>query len=147
MGIFVSNKNSAYIIAEVGQNHQGEFQIALDYINQLASVGVDAVKFQMRSNIHLFSTEKLNQPYDNKNAFGATYGSHREKLELSFDEMFRLREAAAQNGIDFICTPFDEESLVKLIDLDVDALKVASFDFGNMPFFKFDYKFREKIYN
>ena len=132
MGLFVSKNNSAYIIAEVGQNHQGDYQIALDYVDKLASVGVDAVKFQMRSNKNLFSPEKLDQPYDNQNAFGTTYGEHREKLELSFDEMSRLRDSAVRKGMDFICTPFDEVSLSKLLDLDIYSREMQEMNIGTM---------------
>lgn len=129
-----STKNAAYIIAEVGQNHQGDFETARKYIDELARVGVDAVKFQMRDNESLFSKEKLAEPYNSNNAFGRTYGEHRAALELSVGEMSRLREHAADLELDFMCTPFDQVSLEHLIEMDVDLIKIASFDFGNLPF-------------
>lgn len=129
-----SKKNVAYIIAEVGQNHQGKFETAREYIDELARVGVDAVKFQMRDNKTLFSREKLEEPYNSNNAFGKTYGEHRDALELTVEEMSRLREHAADLNLDFMCTPFDEPSLQHLVDMDVDLIKIASFDFGNLPF-------------
>lgn len=132
--MFKSKKNSAYIIAEIGQNHQGELDLASSYINKMAEIGVDAVKFQVRDNTYLFSEEKLNSPYDNPNSFGPTYGEHRRRLELNFDDFKLLRQQAAEQNIDFICTAFDEPSLEFLVELKVDAIKVASFDFANLPF-------------
>lgn len=129
-----SKKNAAYVIAEVGQNHQGDFDTAIKYIDELARIGVDAVKFQMRNNASLFSKEKLAEPYNSNNAFGATYGEHRAALELSVEEMSRLRKHAADRDVDFMCTPFDTVSLNNLIGMDVDLLKIASFDFGNILF-------------
>lgn len=130
----ISKKNAAYIIAEVGQNHQGDYEMAREYISELSRIGVDAVKFQMRDNKTLFSPDKLKEPYNSPNSFGETYQKHRDALELSVDEMSKLRDQATIANIDFMCTPFDEVSLKNLIDMDVDLLKIASFDFGNMPF-------------
>lgn len=129
--MFKSKKNAAYFIAEIGQNHQGEFTIAKDYISKLQATGVDAVKFQMRDNKTLFSQEKLDEPYVSSNSFGATYGEHRNHLELSVDEMQRLRDHSKKLGIDFGVTAFDNTSLRHLIEMEVDFIKVASFDFGN----------------
>lgn len=134
MNVIKSKRNAAYIIAEVGQNHQGSFDEAAKYISELATCGVDAVKFQMRHNKTLFTAEKLLEPYDSVNSFGKTYGEHREFLELSLDDMLRLRELTHKYELDFICTPFDEVSLQNLVSMDVDFIKIASFDFGNLPF-------------
>ena len=134
MNTLVSQKNAAYVIAEVGQNHQGDFDLAIRYIDELARIGVDAVKFQMRDNQALFSKERLEAPYESPNAFAETYGAHRDALEFSFEEMKRLREHTAKQGVDFMCTPFDDNSLERLIDIDVDLIKIASFDFGNLPY-------------
>ena len=131
-----ANSDDSYIIAEVGQNHQGSVDIALRYVEDFASLGANAVKFQMRDNKTLFSTEALLRPYDSTNSFGATYGEHREALELTFEEMKRVRERCYKVGVDFMCTPFDEPSLEKLIILETDVLKVASFDLGNLPLLK-----------
>ena len=46
--------NDAFVIAEVGQNHQGDLSVARDYIRIFAMAGADAVKFQTRNNKYLF---------------------------------------------------------------------------------------------
>lgn len=130
----VLNLLDNYFIAEVGQNHQGDVTTAIDYVTQFAKAGASAVKFQMRDNVTLFDQSMRDMPYKASNSFGDTYGEHRENLELSFEEFILIKDACDKNNVDFICTPFDENSLTNLIKLDVSAIKIASFDLGNLSF-------------
>jgi N-acetylneuraminate synthase/sialic acid synthase len=126
--------DEAFIIAEVGQNHQGELETARDYIKIFATAGADAVKFQTRNNKYLFSKEAYEAPYGSENAFAETYGPHREKLELLPEWLPILKEDCDKFGVKFMSTPFDEPSLELLCEIGVDLIKVASFDLGNLPF-------------
>jgi len=128
------SSHQSLIIAEVGQNHQGKLENALEYIQRFASAGADVIKFQTRNNRYLFSEDAYNKPYDSENAFGPTYGEHREQLELTPDEKRILRAKCREAGALFMSTPFDEHSLELLVALQVDLLKIASFDIGNLPF-------------
>lgn len=128
-----SKKNAAYIIAEIGQNHQGDLDMAKRYIEVFAHAGADAVKFQMRDNKTLFSPDQLARPYESENAFGPTYGEHREYLEFTPQQMRELKKVSEDNGVDFMCTAFDEVSLGHLQDMGVEIIKVSSFDLGNIP--------------
>jgi len=123
-------------IAEVGQNHQGDLQSALNYIKKFSSLGADVLKFQTRNNKYLFDDESYNKLYNSENSFGNTYGEHREFLELSHDEVKCVRERCINEGVLFMSTPFDEPSLDFLCEINTDILKVASFDLGNLPFLK-----------
>ena len=131
---FSADMKKPYIIAEVGQNHNGSLEVALDYIKTFAQNGASAIKFQTRDNKYLFSDTAYNKEYNSENAFGRTYGEHREHLELSVDELVILRNACWENGVHFMSTPFDEPSLELLCEISVDLIKVASFDIGNLPF-------------
>ena len=122
-----------YIIAEVGQNHQGDLELARKYIKIFANEGANAVKFQTRNNKKLFSEDAYNKNYESENAFGATYGEHREALELKTEWIPILKADCHSYGVKFMSTPFDEDSLDLLIQNDVDILKIASFDIGNLP--------------
>ncbi len=124
----------AFIIAEVGQNHQGELDLAREYIRVFAFEGADAIKFQTRNNRYLFSDDAYCAPYQSENAFADSYGLHREKLELKPEWLPILKEDCIKYGVKFMSTPFDEPSLELLSQIDVDILKVASFDLGNLPF-------------
>ena len=129
-----SKKNAAYVIAEVGQNHQGDIDLAKRYIHRFAEAGADAIKFQKRDMETLFTREALEKPYDSENAFADTYGAHREFLELSIEEMHILKKECESAGVDFMCTAFDEVSLEGLVSIGTDVIKIASFDMGNLPF-------------
>lgn len=126
-------EDKPFIIAEVGQNHQGDLELAREYIKVFASAGADAVKFQTRNNKYLFSEEAYLAPYGSENAFAETYGAHREKLELNPDFLPILKKECIKYGVKFMSTPFDEPSLEILRNLDADIIKIASFDLGNLP--------------
>jgi sialic acid synthase len=125
--------NEVFIIAEVGQNHNGDLELAREYIRIFAFEGADAVKFQTRNNKYLFSQDAYDAPYASENAFAETYGAHREKLELKPEWLPILKDDCVKHGIKFMSTPFDEPSLELLKSIDVDILKIASFDLGNLP--------------
>lgn len=122
-----------FVIAEVGQNHNGDLDLAREYIRIFAFEGANAIKFQTRNNEYLFSKDAYEAPYSSENAFAATYGAHREKLELKPEWLPILKEDCTKHGVKFMSTPFDEPSLEVLKQIDVDILKVASFDLGNLP--------------
>jgi len=128
------DKVEPFVIAEVGQNHQGDLALAREYIRIFAFEGADAVKFQTRNNRYLFSPDAYDAPYLSENAFSDTYGGHREKLELKPEWLPILKQDCIKYGVKFMSTPFDEPSLELLKSIDVDILKIASFDLGNLPF-------------
>jgi len=129
--IFTNNK--PFIIAEVGQNHNGDIDLAREYIKTFARLGADAVKFQTRNNKYLFSKASYEADYNSENAFAKTYGEHREKLELNIKHLKVLKNDCHKYGVKFMSTPFDELSIDELKKVDVDILKIASFDLGNLP--------------
>jgi sialic acid synthase len=130
----ITADGTPFIIAEVGQNHQGDLDTAREYIRIFAREGADAVKFQTRNNRYLFSPDAYCATYSSENAFADTYGEHREKLELKLEWLPILKKDCIDHGVKFMSTPFDEPSLAELQNVDVDVLKVASFDLGNLPF-------------
>jgi len=132
--MFKKLNDEAFIIAEVGQNHQGDLEKAKQYISKFAELGADAVKFQTRDNKYLFSENAYNNLYNSETSFADTYGAHREFLELDPESLHELRDLCHQKNVKFMSTPFDEPSLTRLLEVNVDILKIASFDLGNLPF-------------
>ncbi|WP_374615170.1 N-acetylneuraminate synthase family protein [Sphingorhabdus sp.] len=130
----ITSEGNSFVIAEVGQNHQGDLDTAREFIRIFAFEGADAVKFQTRNNKYLFSRDAYDAPYASENAFAETYGAHREKLELKLEWLPILKADCEKYGVKFMSTPFDEPSLAALLDVGVDILKIASFDLGNLPF-------------
>ena len=109
-----------FVIAEVGQNHQGDLETAREYIRIYAYEGADAIKFQTRDNKYLFSKDAYEADYASENAFAETYGAHREKLELKPEWLSILKEDCVKYGVKFMSTPFDEPSLKLLEKIYVD---------------------------
>ena len=142
----ISQDNPAYVIAEIGHNHQGELEKAKALIHAAKECGVNAVKLQKRDNRRLFTREFLESPYDNENSFGATYGEHREALELGKSEWFELRRYAQEEGVAFVAAAFDEPSADLLAELDIDAFKFASGDLLNVPFLRYVAAFGKPLF-
>ncbi|KAF8784627.1 Sialic acid synthase like protein [Argiope bruennichi] len=91
-GVFVGGNRPVFIIAEIGQNHQGSYLKARRLIRIAADCGVHCVKFQKSDIRSRFTEEALNRPYQNEHSFGATYGEHRRVLELSNENFVKLKQ-------------------------------------------------------
>lgn len=133
----VTEEGPAFIIAEIGHNHQGKLDVALEMIRVAAECGVDCVKFQKRNNKKLFTKAYYNRLYDNENSFGITYGDHREHLEFGEDEYIQLQKCAEENDVELMVTAFDIESVDFLEGLGVTSYKIASADITNIPLIKY----------
>ena len=133
----ITDASPAYVVAEIGANHQGDLETAKKMIQAAARAGANAVKFQKRDNQALFTPEAYNAPYESENAFGATYGEHREALEFGKDEYVELMKEAKAEGVEFFATPWDFPSVDFLEDLNVPAYKVASCDLTNTPLLRY----------
>jgi N-acetylneuraminate synthase/sialic acid synthase len=142
----IADDEPAYVIAEIGHNHQGEVEKAKALIHAATECGVDAVKFQKRANRRLFTRAFYDSPYDNENSFGATYGQHREALELKKSDWFELSRYSREEGTGFVAAAFDEPSADLLAELDVDAFKFASGDLLNVPFLRYVAAFRKPLF-
>ncbi|NJL70821.1 MAG: N-acetylneuraminate synthase, partial [Candidatus Competibacteraceae bacterium] len=125
--------NECYVIAEVGNNHQGDFELAKKLIDVAKQAGCDAVKFQKRFNRNLYCKDLFDRHYDSENAFAETYGAHREALELPISSFGFLADYARSIGITFFSTAFDSESAEELARLGMPAFKIASSDLTNLP--------------
>jgi N-acetylneuraminate synthase/sialic acid synthase len=135
-GTRIADDSPAYVIAEIGHNHQGDVAKAKELFDRAKECGASAVKLQKRDNETLFTREAFNRPYDNENSFGPTYGLHRLALELGKDELRELKSYADGLGIDYFATPFDIPSADLLEELGVTFYKVASADLTNTPLLK-----------
>jgi sialic acid synthase SpsE len=116
-----NTENRTYVIAEIGINHGGNVGVAKKLIDSAAKTGCDAVKFQT------YITEK--RVTQDSPIFDIL-----KKCELPFSGFGELKEYARQCNLDFFSTPFDEESLTCLQEIECDLYKVASFDVVNHKF-------------
>jgi N-acetylneuraminate synthase/sialic acid synthase len=137
----ISDDSPAYVIAEIGHNHQGSLDTAKELFKQATACGVSAVKLQKRDNFALYTKALYDKPYDNENSFGATYGEHREFLEFNEDQYVELQGVAAELAVDFFATAFDFPSADLLEGIGVPAFKMASGDLRNTPLLTYVAKF------
>jgi N-acetylneuraminate synthase len=117
-----------YVIAEVGNNHNGSLELAKSLVDSAIAAGVDAVKFQIRDRDALYRKRAGQLSED----LGVEYIQDLlAKVELSADEHRELRAYCSQQRIAYICTPWDEPSVDLLATMDVAAVKLASADLCN----------------
>jgi sialic acid synthase len=129
----ISDDGECFVIAEIGHNHGGSVETAKQLFDAAKQAGAHAVKLQKRENRSLYTRELFNKPYENENSYGATYGEHREALELGRAEYAELKGYAGELGVLFFATAFDVPSADFLADLDMPAYKIASADLVNTP--------------
>lgn len=128
----IGDSHPAYIIAEIGLNHQGDVQMARTLIDHAIAAGVDAVKFQKRSLKSTYIERTLMNAGDEEHGTHYTL-EHIVKAELGDEEMRELCAYARSREIEFLCSPWDEASLDFLITLDLAAYKIGSADMFNLP--------------
>ena len=116
-----------FIIAEVGVNHNGSFELAKKLIDKGEEAGVDCVKFQTFKSENLVSSFAKMAEYQKEN-LGKEDNQYAmlKQLELSFSDFKLLKEYSEEKGIMVLSTPFDLESCVFLNDLGLQIFKVPS---------------------
>ncbi|PKI02290.1 N-acetylneuraminate synthase family protein [Glaciecola sp. 33A] len=133
-GFFVKNReisesSPSFIIAEIGNNHQGDINLAKKLVDHAVAADVDCVKFQMRNMKNLYKDSGKN---DVAADLGAQYTLDLlSKFQLSNDELIEVFNYAKSKGVLPLCTPWDIESLKTLENYGMEAYKVASADFTN----------------
>lgn len=125
-----------FVIAEIGHNHGGDVEVCRQLFQAAKYAGVSAVKLQKRDNQSLYTRQFYHSSYNSENAFGPTYGTHREALEFGESEYRDLKQFAESLGLVFFATAFDFPSVEFLERIDVPCYKVASGDLTNIPLLK-----------
>ena len=113
-GRLIGQDQPVFIIAEIGQNHQGDIKLAKQMISAAKLAGVDCVKFQKSSLPDKFNTAALARPYTGQHSWGETYGEHKEFLEFSAAEYLELQQHAQDQGVFFTASAMDPVSAVFL---------------------------------
>ncbi|MBI2837631.1 MAG: N-acetylneuraminate synthase family protein [Acidobacteria bacterium] len=124
----IGGGSAPFVVAEVGINHNGELDLAIEMVKAAAKAGADAVKFQA------IRADKLLAPRGAglSHVSGSVHDFFRS-VELTTDQFSRIRAACRAAGIGFIVTPFDEGVADELKTAGVDAFKIASGDITHLP--------------
>ncbi len=132
------------LIAEIGVNHDGRLDRALNLVHAAAHAGADAVKLQLFDPRHLLSNQARFAAYQQQKITAVDNHTNQDeeadgvfamldKLTLSMDEMHTVKQLAKRLGLAFIVTAFSLDDVAVLEALDVDAVKIASPDAVNRP--------------
>lgn len=122
---FVGDGHPAYIVAEVGINHNGDLEIAKDLIKAAKHAGVDAVKFQKRTPELCVPPEQRGQMRETPWGY-ITYMDYRYKVEFNEKEYDEIDRYAREIGMDWFASVWDEPSVDFLERYNPIAYKVPS---------------------
>ncbi len=136
-GRFVGDGEPCFLVAEVGQNHNGQMALARRLVEEIALCGVDAVKFCKRDLASELTEESFHRPYGGPNSFAATYGEHRAALELSDHQHRELMQLAKLRELTWFATACDFPSVDLLESLGTPFYKIASRDLCNLPLLQY----------
>lgn len=120
-----------YVIAEIGNNHNGDFDRAIALVDAAVAAGADCAKFQMRKLDEVYRASSLSGKDDDL-AVEYTLDLLR-RFELPTAQQKKIAEYCAAKGIEYLCTPWDAKSVAVLESFGVEAYKVASADLTNLP--------------
>ena len=128
---FKIGNERTFIIAEIGNNHNGDFDRAKLMIDKAVEMGADCAKFQMRQIKEVYRSKSLEKSGED---LGTEYIIDLlNKFELSVKQQEELSHYCNKKGILYMCTPWDKTSVEILEKFNVPAYKVASADLTNLP--------------
>jgi sialic acid synthase SpsE/endonuclease IV len=128
---FTLGGNRTFIIAEIGNNHNGSIERAKTMIDKAVKMGADCAKFQMRQIKEVYRSKSLEKTGED---LGTEYIIDLlNKFELSIEQQKELSIYCKNKGILYMCTPWDVKSVEILESFNVPAYKVASADLTNLP--------------
>jgi N-acetylneuraminate synthase len=116
------------IVAEIGCNHAGSLDLAKKLIDVAAVSGASYAKFQKRNNKYLLKSD-YNKPHPNPvNSFGSSYGKHREFLEFSIPQHYKLFQHCKKRKIKYAISVWEVKSAEAIVKskIDLDYLKIPS---------------------
>jgi N-acetylneuraminate synthase len=121
----IGGGHPAYVIAEIGLNHNGDVDLAKRLIDVAADAGANAVKFQKRT--PEIATPEHMRDVQRETPWGTmSYLDYRRRVEFGRDEYVEVGDHATMRGLDWFASPWDVPSVEFLEDLNVVAHKVAS---------------------
>ncbi len=124
-------KRKTFVIADIGANHNKNFDIAISLIDECKIAHVDAVKFQTYSSKTMYS--KNTPDFANYKNIPALIKS----IELPREWQKDLKQYCDEKEIEFMSTPFDYKAVDELMDLGVERFKIASFESSDEPFVRY----------
>ena len=125
-----------YVIAEAGSNHNRDLDTAYALIDAAADAGADAVKFQTYTAEGLYSRHTPDMRYLKQQGLvgeGESVFDLIKRIEIPWEWHAGLARHAADRGIAFFSTPFEEAAVDLLEEVGVPAYKIASYEVNHLP--------------
>ncbi|MBS7255484.1 N-acetylneuraminate synthase family protein [Flavobacterium branchiicola] len=118
-----------FIIAEVGQAHEGSLGILYSYIDAIAQTGVDAIKFQM----HIAEAESSeHEPFRVKFSLeDNTRFNYWKRMGFSLEQWKEIKKYCDSVGLEFLCSPFSNLAVEWLEEIGVQKYKIGSGEVNN----------------
>lgn len=123
----------AFIIAEIGVNHDGSLARALELVRHARNAGADAIKLQLFAASRLVHSTAQAASYQTTNCGATDQASMLRQYELSVEDVERIIDAIRVAGLVPIATPFSREDVFVIEQLGLPAVKIASPDLVNKP--------------
>ena len=128
---FKLGEKEVFVIAEIGNNHNGDIGLALKMVDAAKEIGADCVKFQMRNMHSVYREKSLARKGED---LGSEYILDLlDRFQLTHEEHRHIAEYCEAINIIYMCTPWDIDSVEVLEGFGVRAYKVASADLTNLP--------------
>lgn len=126
------------IIAEAGVNHNGSIEMAKKIVDAAAEAGADYVKFQTFKSANLVLKNARAANYQRKNMQENALSQYQmlKTLELTYEDHVKLIEYASSQGIKFLSTAFDLESVQLLAEFHLGLWKIPSGEITNYPYLR-----------
>ena len=137
--------NKTLIIAEAGVNHNGNIYLAKKMIKAAAKAGADIIKFQIYKTELLLKKNTKKPNYIKKIIKRQSQFQILKRLELTYDNFKTLKKYCKKFNIEFMCSPFDLESLNLIKKLNIKRIKIASSEINNVPLIKKIGEMKKKI--
>lgn len=126
-----------FIIAEAGDNHNGDIRLAYKLIDKAVDAGADCVKFQTFITEDIITRTAEKAEYQKRNTGNEENQFEMvKKLELSFEDFRNLNEYCKKKNILFLSTPFDLKSVAFLENLSIPFWKIPSGEITNLPYLR-----------
>lgn len=121
--------NNTYIIAEIGQAHEGSLGILHSYIDALANTGIDAIKFQT----HIAEAESSEyEPFRVKFSYeDDTRYDYWERMEFTLEQWKEIKQHCDEVGLEFISSPFSNMAVDWLEEVGIQKYKIGSGEVSN----------------
>jgi len=128
----IGEEHPPLVIAEVGINHEGQFDKAIQMVDAAVSAGAECIKFQCHiTNAEMIPTDMKPGDISDEKLWDII-----ERCELSEEEEIRVKDYCGEKGIIYFATPFSREAADRLLNMDVSAFKIGSGECNNLPLLK-----------